>query len=182
MVGASIVADPGTAVEVRARIVEVEAYLGQEDPASHAFRGPSPRASIMFGPPGHLYVYLSYGMHHCANVVCGPDGTAAAVLLRAAAVTVGEAAVRSRRGAAPGVHRLLSGPGNLCRGLAIGGADNGADLCRAGRIHLEREPEEVRVSTGPRVGISRAAELPLRFWWTGHPAVSTRSHKEGDRR
>ncbi len=172
LVGALVVADPGTAAEVRARIVEVEAYLGQEDPASHAFRGPTPRASIMFGPPGRLYVYLSYGMHHCANVVCGPDGSAAAVLLRAAEVIAGAAVVRARRGPAVLPQRLLSGPGNLCRGLGIGTVDNGADLCLPGRLQLERRPQPPPVSSGPRVGISRATDLPLRFWWTGHPAVS----------
>ncbi|MDQ6747535.1 MAG: DNA-3-methyladenine glycosylase [Candidatus Dormibacteraeota bacterium] len=183
LVGASIVTDAATPDEVRACLVEVEAYLGEEDPASHASGGPTPRASIMFGPPGLLYVYFSYGMHHCANVVCGPDGTAAAVLLRAAFVTAGEEVVRSRRGPATAEHRLLSGPGNLCRGLAIGGADNGADLCRPGRVHLERRTEEITVSAGPRVGISRATELPLRFWWTGHAAVSRgRGQKKGDRR
>ena len=82
-------------------MVEVEAYLGLEDPASHAHRGPTPRAAIMFGPPGHLYVYLSYGMHFCANVVCEPEGRAGAVLLRAAAVERGEQTVRARRGGAP---------------------------------------------------------------------------------
>jgi DNA-3-methyladenine glycosylase len=183
LVGASIVADAGTPEEVRARLVEVEAYLGGDDPASHAFRGPTPRASIMFGPAGRLYVYFSYGMHHCANVVCGPDGTAAAVLLRAAVVTAGEPVVRSRRGAAATSTRLLSGPGNLCRGLAIGRADNGTDLCASGRVHLERGTEQVPVSSGPRVGISRAADLPLRFWWTGHPAASRGPRQEkGDRR
>ncbi len=183
LIGATIVADAGTPDEVRARLVEVEAYLGSDDPASHAFRGPTPRASIMFGPPGRLYVYFSYGMHHCANVVCGPDGTAAAVLLRAATVTAGEATVRSRRGAAAPAHRLLSGPGNLCRGLAIGMADNGADLCGPGRVHLEHRAEEVPISLGPRIGISRAADLPLRFWWSGHPAVTGgTAHKKGGRR
>jgi DNA-3-methyladenine glycosylase len=172
LVGAFLVADAGTADEVRARIVEVEAYLGQEDPASHAYRGPTPRAAIMFGDAGHLYVYLSYGMHHCANVVCGPAGTAAAVLLRAAAVTAGEAVVRTRRAPGAPSARLLSGPGNLCRGLAIGPAENGLDLCRAGRLHLEARPGRVPVSSGPRVGITRATALPLRFWWMGHPAVS----------
>jgi DNA-3-methyladenine glycosylase len=172
LVGASIVADSGSADEVRARIVEVEAYLGPEDPASHAFRGPTPRASIMYAPAGHLYVYLSYGMHHCANVVCGPDGTAAAVLLRAATVTGGQAVVQTRRGEAVAGERLLSGPGNLCRGLAIDRDDNGADLCGQGRVHLEARPGEAPVSAGPRVGITRATDLPLRFWWTGHPAVS----------
>jgi DNA-3-methyladenine glycosylase len=172
------VADAGTPDEVRARIVEVEAYLGAEDPASHAFRGPTPRASIMFGPAGRLYVYLSYGMHHCANVVCGPAGTAAAVLLRAAFVSQGEAVVRTRRAATTARERLLSGPGNLCCGLAIGAGDNGADLCRPGRVHIEARTAAVPVCAGPRVGISRAADLPLRFWWAGHPAVSRGSVKK----
>jgi DNA-3-methyladenine glycosylase len=183
LVGAQIVVDAGSVDEVRARIVEVEAYLGRDDPASHAFRGPTPRASIMFGRPGHLYVYLSYGMHQCANVVCGPDGTAAAVLLRAATITGGEATVRARRGPRAPSGRLLSGPGNLCRGLAIAAVDNGADLCAPGRIRLEAGGAKPPVSSGPRVGISRAADLPLRFWWTGHPAVSRGPGKErGDRR
>lgn len=172
LLGAVIVADAGTADEVRARIVEVEAYLGADDPASHAFRGPTPRASIMFGEPGHLYVYLSYGMHHCANVVCAPVGRASAVLLRAAVVEHGEAVVRTRRGEAVPAARLLSGPGNLCRGLGIVIADNGADLLGAGRIRVLGDGGTVPVTTGPRVGISRAVQLPLRFSWTGHPAVS----------
>jgi DNA-3-methyladenine glycosylase len=172
LVGALLVADAGTPDEVRARIVEVEAYLGEDDPASHAFRGPTARASIMFGRPGRLYVYLSYGVHHCANVVCRPEGTAAAVLLRAAGAERGEAVVRARRGRAAASARLLSGPGNLCRGLAIGAGDNGADLCAAGRFHLEAAAAAPPLSNGPRVGISRAADLPLRFWWSGHPAVS----------
>jgi DNA-3-methyladenine glycosylase len=172
LVGALLVVDAATPDEVRARIVEVEAYLGEDDPASHAHRGPTPRSSIMFGPPGHLYVYFSYGMHHCANVVCGPAGTAAAVLLRAAAVESGGPVVRARRGEKATGSRLLSGPGNLCRGLAIDAADNGVDLCRRGRLRLEPASPTPPLSSGPRVGINRAADLPLRFWWTGHPAVS----------
>ncbi len=182
MIGAVVVADAGSTAEVRARLVEVEAYLGENDPASHAFRGPTPRARIMFGAPGYLYVYFSYGMHHCANVVCGPEGIAAAVLLRAAAVEHGVDVVRARRGDAISADRLLSGPGNLCRGLAIGAADNGADLCGTGRIHLEAGPDVIAVDMGPRVGISRAADLPLRFVWPGHPAVSatqTRGTRKG---
>jgi DNA-3-methyladenine glycosylase len=174
LVGAVLAVDTGTPDAVRARIVEVEAYLGEDDPASHAHRGPTPRSAIMFGPPGHLYVYFSYGVHHCANVICGPDGTAAAVLLRAAAVERGERVVRARRGETVAASQLLSGPGNLCRGLHIGGADNGVDLCRPGRLRLEAAPRPAPLSSGPRVGISRAAELPLRFWWTGHAAVSAR--------
>lgn len=173
LVGAVIVTGAGTDAEVCARIVEVEAYRGSDDPASHAFRGPTPRASIMFGEPGRLYVYLSYGMHHCANVVCAPVGTASAVLLRSAIVERGEETVRSRRGHAPARARLLSGPGNLCRGLGLDSADNGADLCAAGRIHLEAAKARVTVMVGPRVGIRRAVDLPLRFWWAGHPAVSS---------
>lgn len=172
LVGAMIVTGAGTAAEVRARIVEVEAYRGMDDPASHAFRGPTPRASIMFGAPGHLYVYLSYGMHHCANVVCSPLGTASAVLLRSAAVETGEDTVRSRRGRTPSSLRLLSGPGNLCKGLGIGAADNGADLCAGGSVHLEIGLPDVPLRAGPRVGIRRAVDRPLRFWWAGHPAVS----------
>jgi DNA-3-methyladenine glycosylase len=183
LVGTVLLCDPGTPDEVRAVIVEVEAYQGLADPASHAFRGPSGRAAIMFGPPGHLYVYLSYGMHHCANVVCEPAGTAGAVLLRAAAVLSGEATVRRRRaalGRQPGEGRaaespnaLLRGPGNLGAGLGLGLADNGIDLCRAGsRLRLLPGASHVPLARGPRVGISRAAERPLRFAWTGHPAVS----------
>jgi DNA-3-methyladenine glycosylase len=171
-VGALIVTGAGTAAEVGARIVEVEAYRGSDDPASHAFRGPTPRASIMFGEAGHLYVYFTYGMHHCANVVCAPAGTASAVLLRAAVVEQGEETVRARRGDLPARARLLSGPGNLCKGLGLTVADNGADLCRAGPIHLEARASGVPLQTGPRVGIRRAVDLPLRFWWAGHAAVS----------
>jgi DNA-3-methyladenine glycosylase len=180
-VGALIVTGAGTAAEVRARIVEVEAYRGSDDPASHAFRGSTPRASIMFGEAGHLYVYFTYGMHHCANVVCAPAGAASAVLLRAAVVEHGEETVRARRGDVPPLARLLSGPGNLCRGLGISIADNGADLCGTGPIRLEARTAAVPLQTGPRVGIRRATELPLRFWWAGHPAVSgprsPRQHK-----
>lgn len=172
LIGAVLVADPGTPDEVRSRIVEVEAYLGPDDPASHAFRGPTPRASIMFGPPGLVYVYLSYGVHHCANVVCAPEGVASAVLLRAAEVLGGEDVVRRRRGDHGAASGLLRGPGNLCRGLAIDLRDNGADLCDHGRLVLEDGAPASAISAGPRVGITRAADLPLRFWQTGHPAVS----------
>lgn len=162
---------------VVATIVEVEAYLGPGDPASHAFRGPTSRAAIMFGPPGHLYVYLSYGVHHCANLVCEPEGTAGAVLLRAGSLESGEEVVRRRRRAAgsraiPTVE-LLSGPGNLCRGLGIDLADNGLDVCGPGaRLLVESGTGSVPLVASPRVGISRARDLPLRFSWRGHPAVS----------
>ncbi len=176
LIGSRLVCDPGTAEEVRARVVEVEAYLGMEDPASHAHRGPTPRAAIMFGPPAHLYVYLSYGMHFCANVVCEPEGVAGAVLLRAAALEVGEEVVRARRarGGRPlALAKLLRGPGNLGAALGLTLADNGLDLCDPGsRLRILERETEVPLAIAPRVGITRAADRPLRFAWAGHPAVS----------
>ncbi len=176
LVGTTLLCDGGTPREVRAVVVEVEAYLGVEDPASHAHRGPTPRAAIMFGAPGHLYVYVSYGMHFCANVVCEPEGVAGAVLLRAAAVEVGEEVVRSRRirgGRQPAPSDLLSGPGNLGAGLGLTLADNGLDLCDPGsRLRIVEREKEVPLAVAPRVGITRAADRPLRFAWKGHPAVS----------
>ena len=177
LVGCTLVVDAGTDSEVRAVLVEVEAYLGTSDPASHAYRGPTPRAAIMFGPPGHLYVYLSYGVHYCANVVTEADGTAGAVLLRAASVIAGEQLVRLRRGtvgASSPAAALLRGPGNLCQGLGITLADNGADVTAAGaRVEVLPAAQRPPLSRGPRVGISVAAEERLRFAWRGHPAVST---------
>jgi DNA-3-methyladenine glycosylase len=177
LVGARLLCDPGTAESVEGVIVEVEAYLGLADPASHAFRGPNGRAAIMFGPPGHLYVYFSYGMHFCANIVCEPVGSAGAVLLRAAAVVDGEETVRRRRaraGAAPpSPSALLRGPGNLGAGLGLTLDDNGADLCDPGsRLRVLEAGARPPLAVGPRVGISRAASRPLRFAWSGHPAVS----------
>lgn len=176
LVGCTLVVDGGTDAEVRAVLVEVEAYLGMSDPASHAYRGPTPRAAIMFGPAGHLYVYLSYGVHHCANVVTEADGTAGAVLLRAASVIAGEELVRRRRGAVGATGpaaALLRGPGNLCQGLGIAIADNGTDVTSAdARVAVIAAELRPPVSRGPRVGISVAAEERLRFAWRGHPAVS----------
>ena len=127
----------------------------------------------MFGPPGRLYVYLSYGMHHCANLVTEAEGSAGAVLLRAAEVEEGEPAVRRRRPGPLPVAALLRGPGNLCRGLGITRADNGLAV-GAGRLQLlqGRPPRAQEVSLGPRVGISRAVDLPLRLWVRGEAAVS----------
>lgn len=180
LIGCRLAVDTGTPDAVVARLVEVEAYLGLADPASHAHRGPTPRAAIMFGPPGHLYVYFSYGMHHCANLVCEPRGTAGAVLLRAAEVVDGEAVVRVRRSAGRGAGTpppppaLLRGPGNLCRGLDLALTDNGLDACAArGRLRVLEADVRPEVDRLPRVGISRAADLPLRFVWRGHPSVSS---------
>jgi len=163
--------------EVTAVVVEVEAYGGVPDgpwpdAAAHSYRGPTPRAAIMFGPAGRLYTYLSHGIHICANVVCGPDGIGAAVLLRAAFITSGIEIARVRRGPAVRDVGLARGPGNLCAALAISMADNGIDLFdpdSSVRIELDRRR---RVASGPRVGVSKAADRPWRFWLPDRPEVS----------
>ncbi len=156
---------------VAVRITEVEAYDGANDPGSHAFRGRTQRNAVMFGPPGHLYVYFTYGMHHCCNVVAGEEGAASAVLLRAGEVVDGLDEVEARRPGAP-ARDLARGPARLCRALGIELTHNGADL-RAGPVTLVPGPPVVDVSTGPRVGLRAAADRPWRFWETGHPTVST---------
>ena len=173
LIGCALVVDGGTPDEVVARIVETEAYLGTRDPASHAYRGPTPRAAIMFGDPGHLYVYLSYGMHHCANLVTEPAPAAGAVLLRAAMVERGEDVARRRRNLVAGGPALLRGPGNLCRALGLTLLDNGVDAC-AVRSRLLVRPRDTAppICSSVRVGISVATDAPLRFAWQGHPAVS----------
>jgi DNA-3-methyladenine glycosylase len=157
---------------VACRITEVEAYDGSNDPGSHAFRGPTPRNSVMFGPPGHLYVYFTYGMHWCANVVCGPEGDARAVLLRAGAVTEGLDLARERRTSARADRDLARGPARLCQALAIGGDQNAHELTTPPlTLLLGSPPSEVR--TGPRVGLRQAADRPWRFWLPDEPSVST---------
>lgn len=159
------------------RIVEVEAYHGAEDPASHAFRGPTARNLVMFGPPGHLYVYLSYGVHWCANIVCGPPGQAQAVLLRALDPVAGLELMRLARWRSQR-HQddrdLCRGPGRLCQALGIDRTDNGADLTTAGAgVWLADDgvpPPDEPLATG-RVGISVAADRPWRFAVKGHRAV-----------
>jgi len=173
LVGCALVVDAGTPSAVVARIVETEAYLGTSDPASHAYRGPTPRSRVMFGPAAHLYVYFTYGMHNCANVVTEPDGSAGAVLLRAAAVEEGLALVTFRRGDTVSPAALLRGPGNLCRGMGITRADDGIDLLHPGsRVHIERRPGRPAVVIGTRVGLTQAADRLLRYSWLGDPAVS----------
>jgi DNA-3-methyladenine glycosylase len=159
---------------VAVRLTEVEAYSGEGmDPASHAHRGPTPRAEIMFGPPGRLYVYFSYGVHWCANVVVGPAGRGSAVLLRAGDVVVGEELAWSRRPAARTARDLARGPARLTQALAIGPDDRGADLLSPFEtVRLHRGPAPAAISTGPRVGISQATDLPWRFWVTDAPSVS----------
>ena len=158
---------------VSVRLTEVEAYDGVNDPASHAARGRTPRNEVMFGPPGHLYVYFSYGVHWAANVVCRAEGTASGVLLRAGEVVGGEPVARSRRPAARVARDLARGPARLTQALAIGPDDRGADLLApSSPVRLHRGPAPAGVSAGPRVGISQATELPWRFWETGAPSVS----------
>jgi DNA-3-methyladenine glycosylase len=159
---------------VALRLTEVEAYSGEgQDPASHAHGGPTPRAEIMFGPPGRLYVYFSYGVHWCANVVVGPEGRGSAVLLRAGEVVVGEELAESRRPAARVARDLARGPARLTQALGIGPDDRGADLLDpASSVRLHRGPVPPAVSVGPRVGISLATDLPWRFWETDAPSVS----------
>ncbi|TFV86178.1 DNA-3-methyladenine glycosylase [Blastococcus sp. CT_GayMR16] len=159
---------------VALRLTEVEAYSGEGvDPASHAHRGPTPRAEIMFGPPGRLYVYFSYGMHWCANVVVGPEGRGAAVLLRAGEVVVGDELAHSRRPAARVPRDLARGPARLTQALGIGPDDRGADLLDPGSsVRLHRGAPPTSVAAGPRVGISLATDLPWRFWEPHAPSVS----------
>lgn len=161
---------------VLVRLVEVEAYDGDQDPASHAYRGRTTRNAVMFGPAGHLYVYRLHGSF-CANVVCGPAGVATAVLLRAAEVLEGHDLARDRRAErrrTPVADRdLARGPGNLCRALGLTAADDGTDLSGPGRAILL--PATVPVTTlgsGPRVNISRAADRPWRYWDAGSASVS----------
>lgn len=157
------------------RLTEVEAYLGDVDPGSHAFRGPTPRTRIMFGPPGTLYAYFSYGMHVCANVVCSPDGEASAVLLRAGEVVDGVDVARARRTSSRSDADLASGPARLCVALGITLDDNGDDLARGPiRLELPHAPPSA-VDSGPRTGVSGAGgstAYPWRFWIPGDPTVS----------
>jgi DNA-3-methyladenine glycosylase len=150
-------------------IVEVEAYH-HTDPAAHSFRGPSERNAVMFGPPGHAYVYRSYGIHWCLNFVCEPAGSASAVLIRALAPSHGLAAMRARRGAAD--ERLLcAGPGRLCEALGVTGAHNGRSLM-APPFELTARSEEVALAVGVRIGISKAVEHPWRYGLAGSRFVS----------
>lgn len=161
--------------DVVGRIVEVEAYR-QDDPASHTHRGRTDANATMFGPAGHLYVYLSHGLHHCANVVVGRSGEGAAVLVRAVEVVAGRATALTRReGRGERDPRLLAGgPGRLGQALALTRAHDGHDLLADGPGPRLRDDGHVvdHVAAGPRVGVRLAADLPWRFWATGSPAVS----------
>ncbi|HEV2376629.1 MAG TPA: DNA-3-methyladenine glycosylase [Streptosporangiaceae bacterium] len=184
---------------VAVALTEVEAYAGEADPASHAYRGRTARNAVMFGPPGHAYVYFTYGMHYCVNLVCQSAGTACAVLLRAGRVVDGAGlAAARRRASTPGSRDLARGPARLCQALGIARAQDGTDVCDpasplrilpgALRIRPPALTGEITardgatgsadgagyglVSRGPRVGVNAAGEWPWRFWLTGDPTVS----------
>ncbi len=169
VLGALLVSSVGGR-EVSGRIVEVEAYR-QDDPASHSFGGPTRRNRAMFGPPGHLYVYLSYGIHRCANVVTGPPGDGQALLVRAVVPVGGRATMRARRRptvAGPGDRGVADGPGKLCQAFGIDLVHDGVDLCSPeSAVRLvddgDGPPPSSHVRVGPRVGISRAVDVPWRF-------------------
>jgi DNA-3-methyladenine glycosylase len=160
---------------VTVALTEVEAYLGEDqDPASHAHRGRTPRNVVMFGRAGHLYTYLSYGMHWCCNVVTGTEGHASAVLLRAGRVVEGVELARERRGERVKDTSLARGPGCLGQALGLGREQNEADLLAGEglRLYPADPPEPARLASGPRVGVSVAHERPFRFWIEGDPTVS----------
>ena len=164
LIGATLLMD-----EVGGTIVEVEAY-DQEDPASHAYGGRTARNATMFGPAGHAYVYRSYGIHWCLNLVCGTENDAEAVLIRALEPTAGIELQRQRRGMED-LRELCSGPGKLCQALSITGERDGLPLDRP-PFRLEERREVPQIATGPRIGITRAAELPWRYGLLGSPFLS----------
>jgi DNA-3-methyladenine glycosylase len=162
-------------------LVEVEAYAGEADPASHAFRGRTGRNAVMYGPPGHAYVYFTYGMHFCVNLVCQPEGHASAVLLRAGRVVDGVLLARAQRSRPAQARQprdvdLARGPARLCEALGVDRSHDGADVADpASPLRALVPPAPVRaadIGRGPRVGISRAGDVTWRFWITGEPAVS----------
>ncbi|MFN8076380.1 MAG: DNA-3-methyladenine glycosylase [Kineosporiaceae bacterium] len=180
LLGARVVSTLGEGAQrVVVRLTEVEAYGGQEDPGSHAARGQTRRNAVMFGPPGRLYVYFTYGMHWCANVVCGPEGTASAVLLRAGEVVEGAHLAASRRPACRRPVDLARGPARLATALGLSGAQDGLDLTsQASPVWLEPGPgvPVSTVRTGPRVGVAGpggdGVRFPWRLWSQGEATVS----------
>lgn len=168
---------------VAVELTEVEAYAGASDPASHAYRGKTARNAVMFGPPGHAYVYFTYGMHFCVNLVCLGNGSASAVLLRAGRIIEGEELARSRRTRGTTIipfRDLARGPARLCQALDIDRSLDGADVCVPDSPLRMRWPDasttarsvDRKILSGPRVGITAAAEVPWRFWVEGEPTVS----------
>jgi DNA-3-methyladenine glycosylase len=173
---------------IAVRLTEVEAYDGPNDPGSHAYRGRTARNDVMFGPPGHVYVYFTYGMWFCMNLVCGPDGTASAVLLRAGEIVEGVELARKRRLSARSDKELAKGPARLATALGVDRALDGTDACAAGETPLRMltgtpvAPDQVR--NGPRTGVAGDGGVhPWRFWVANEPTVSPyRAHAPRRRR
>ncbi len=160
-------------------IVEVEAYGGPTDPASHAFRGETARNRVMFGPAGHAYVYFTYGMHHCVNVVTGKEGEPFAVLIRALEPRTG-LDLWSAQGPGGAIVRAAAGPGRVCKGLGLTRVHDGLDLVASPLVILATKRRRGAILEGPRVGIRHAQDLPWRFWLAGHRSVSrVRGSAEG---
>jgi DNA-3-methyladenine glycosylase len=162
---------------IELRLTEVEAYDGPNDPGSHAYRGRTPRNGVMFGPPGHVYVYFTYGMWHCMNLVCGPEGTASGVLLRAGEITEGAELARKRRLSARNDKELAKGPARLATALDVDRTLDGADACAPDEGPLTLltgtpvRPDQVR--SGPRTGVAGDGGVhPWRFWVANDPTVS----------
>lgn len=171
---------------VAVRLTEVEAYAGESDPASHAYRGRTNRNAVMFGPPGYAYVYFTYGMHFCVNLTCLGSGTASAVLLRAGEVVQGTDVARGRARPGAPARDLARGPARLTRALGIDRDHNGADVCDpSGPLRiLDGEPADpALVRTGPRTGVTAAKDVPWRFYLDADPTVSPyRAHQPRARR
>jgi DNA-3-methyladenine glycosylase len=171
--------------ETSGRIVEVEAYDGANDRASHAFRGRTDRTASMFGPPGLLYVYFTYGMHYCANVVCRPEGVAGAVLIRALEPLTGLELMRTRRGHDEPAYRICAGPAKLCQALAITRADDGSNLLVAGKVRLLDDgiPPPKNPDKRPRIGLSERTESARALTWNlsvkDHPSVTGAKARTG---
>ncbi|WP_335973117.1 MULTISPECIES: DNA-3-methyladenine glycosylase [Streptomycetaceae] len=162
---------------IELRLTEVEAYDGPNDPGSHAYRGRTERNAVMFGPPGHTYVYFTYGMWHCLNLVCGPPGTASGVLLRAGRITAGTDLARPRRPTSRKDADLAQGPARLATALGVDRGLNGADACAADggpfRVLTGTPPAPDAVRSGPRTGVGGdGAAHPWRYWIDGDPTVS----------
>ena len=158
-------------------IVETEAYLGGADQAAHFARGMTERCRVVFGPPGHAYVYLIYGMYHCLNLVAEPDGQPGCVLIRALQPVAGERHMRARRGAVPRREQLADGPGKLACALGLTMAHNGADVTRGPLVVREAaNAGKIEIAVTPRIGIRHSADLPLRFLVAGNSFVSARGY------
>jgi DNA-3-methyladenine glycosylase len=168
--------------ELAVRLVETEAYRGSEDPGSHGFRGPTPRTKTMFDPPGRLYVYFTYGMHWCVNIVCAREGVCQAVLLRAAEPLEGVDRMRINRGGIGNDRLLASGPARLAQAMGISKPHDGASLLRGGTFYCAEDSATIpmrknEVAQTPRIGLAlgRGDEIPWRFVVPGHPYASRRS-------